>query len=413
MAKRRLEYALLLMAVLLFHIFLVNYLSFYLLLFFLLLPLVSLTALLWAGRKVTVHLGETAGAAQRGEPFPFGMTVDNAGRLSSGGISVRLEIQNQFTQTRQEETLFLPGNRGWWEVERTITSQHCGQLRCRILELRVYDYLGLFFLRSKMGSAVGAARVRRQRADRAGDTQPLYIPVLPRRQPVLSLLEAMREREATESLEERFSPYKGGDDPSEIFEIRQFRDGDRLSRVHWKLSGKLEQTMVKQYSQPLANRPLLLLELNGEQEELDGLMDSVLSISQQLLEEERPCILQWYDSPRQTIVRQEVEEQEGLAAAVAAVLSGGHSQSRSVVLEAFCSEGRFEGYSRILYLCAQAGEEELTLLCRSVPGQMVHILQVTAEQERQIAPALTASLEARLTLLHPDTLSEELKKFSL
>lgn len=84
MAKRRLEYLLLLATVLFFHIILVNYLSFYLLLFFLALPVLSLAALLCSGRKVSVELNGTTGAVGRGEPIPFEMTVDNGGLISSG-----------------------------------------------------------------------------------------------------------------------------------------------------------------------------------------------------------------------------------------------------------------------------------------------------------------------------------------
>ena len=33
-----------------------------------------------------------------------------------------------------------------------------------------------------------------------------------------------------------YSTIKGGDDPSEVFAIREYREGDRLQRIHWKLS---------------------------------------------------------------------------------------------------------------------------------------------------------------------------------
>ena len=132
MAKRRLEYLLLLLTVLLFHILLVNYLSFYLLLFFLILPVLSLVGLLLSGRAVRVELKGADRAATRGEAVPFAMAVENGGFISAGGVAVRLEIINQFTQARQEEELFLPGSRGRWEVERQLTSQHFGAADLRL-----------------------------------------------------------------------------------------------------------------------------------------------------------------------------------------------------------------------------------------------------------------------------------------
>ena len=404
MAKRRLEYLLLLLTVLLFHILLVNYLSFYLLLFFLILPVLSLVGLLLSGRAVRVELKGADRAATRGKAVPFAMAVENGGFISAGGVAVRLEIINQFTQARQEEELFLPGSRGRWEVERQLTSQHCGQLACRILELRIYDYLGLFYLRRRAGKGRGKPALA---------SETLTLTVFPNTRPLPQLSEVLPEREEMENLEERYAPSQAGDDPAEIHEIRAFRDGDRPSRIYWKLSGKLEETMVKEYGQPLANRPLFLVELNGDQEELDGLLDTLVSIAQQLLWEEIPYLLQWYDTEHHTIVRQEIESREELDEAFSLLLSGGRRQSRPTVLEEFCSEGPFAGYSRVLYLCSRTEEEAVTLLGRSLPGQTLHILQVTDASERRLNPKLAVSLEAGLTLLRPDTLSEDLARFSL
>ena len=50
---------------------------------------------------------------------------------------------------------------------------------------------------------------------------------------------------------DRFSTYKKGDDPSEIFDIREYADGDKIQRIHWKLSSKTGDLMVKEGSLPL------------------------------------------------------------------------------------------------------------------------------------------------------------------
>lgn len=57
---------------------------------------------------------------------------------------------------------------------------------------------------------------------------------------------------------------KKGDDPSEIFEIREYREGDKLKSVHWKLSNKHQRLMVKEFSQEFYYTPLILLDLYWE-----------------------------------------------------------------------------------------------------------------------------------------------------
>ena len=37
---------------------------------------------------------------------------------------------------------------------------------------------------------------------------------------------------------DRYSPVRAGDDPSELFGLRDYREGDPLRNIHWKLSVK-------------------------------------------------------------------------------------------------------------------------------------------------------------------------------
>ena len=53
-----------------------------------------------------------------------------------------------------------------------------------------------------------------------------------------------------------------GDDPSEVFDRREFRNGDKLSRVDWKLSAREKKMMVKEMSAPIPEPVCLLLGLD-------------------------------------------------------------------------------------------------------------------------------------------------------
>ena len=43
----------------------------------------------------------------------------------------------------------------------------------------------------------------------------------------------------------------GGDDPSEIYQVREYRERDSLKDIHWKLSAREEELMVKERGFPL------------------------------------------------------------------------------------------------------------------------------------------------------------------
>ena len=60
-----------------------------------------------------------------------------------------------------------------------------------------------------------------------------------------------------------FSKYKRGDDPSEIFDLKNYLPGDKPNRIHWNLSLKQDNLIVRHYSQPVNSSILVALDFNG------------------------------------------------------------------------------------------------------------------------------------------------------
>jgi len=84
---------------------------------------------------------------------------------------------------------------------------------------------------------------------------------------------------------EEYDQHKSGDDPSETFQVREFRDGDSLQRVHWKLSAKAGTLMTRELGRPVGCTVLLLADTRiqakeGEfPERMDALLRIVVSLS--------------------------------------------------------------------------------------------------------------------------------------
>ena len=41
-----------------------------------------------------------------------------------------------------------------------------------------------------------------------------------------------------------FSKVKSGDDPSEIFDLHPYREGDAVNLIHWKLTEKMDKALA-------------------------------------------------------------------------------------------------------------------------------------------------------------------------
>ena len=57
---------------------------------------------------------------------------------------------------------------------------------------------------------------------------------------------------------DEYEKERSGDAPTEIFQIREFRPGDRMQQIHWKSSARSGELMTKEYSMPCGCKVLLL-----------------------------------------------------------------------------------------------------------------------------------------------------------
>ena len=139
-----------------------------------------------------------------------------------------------------------------------LPTEHCGQLLFRPENARVYDYLGLFYLRIR----------RRSGSNMVVRPASVAVPEPPR-----------LEQYAANA----WKPKPGGGF-SEHHELRQYRPGDNLNQIHWKLSAKTGKYIIREAMEPEKNRVLLELTLRGSPAQLDEKFGKLVYMSKHLLE---------------------------------------------------------------------------------------------------------------------------------
>ena len=139
-----------------------------------------------------------------------------------------------------------------------LPTQHCGKLICIPEKARVYDYLGLFRLKIQKKA-------------------PVSVTVLPEPVSMQNIPDLQRYMAAS------WRPKPGGGF-SENHEMRQYRPGDNLNQVHWKLTAKTGEIIVREPMEPEKRRVLVEMELRGTPEELDRKFGQLIWLSNHLLE---------------------------------------------------------------------------------------------------------------------------------
>lgn len=269
MAYRRIVYGGVLLGALLFQITNDNYLAHFLLGLCVALPLLSLLLSLPGMLGCRLALSAVPAALERGGTGQWQLSVQAPAGLPLARIALRLTEQNLLTGEGRSRRLAMTGVARRKPVELSAPTGHCGLLELRADRARVYDYLGLF---SRRLGAPPPARLLCRPVPAAAE--PPLIPEGP-------------GAPCPDSAARR--------GPGEDYDLREYRPGDPMRSVHWKLSSKWDELIVRERADTAVPLPLLTVDRFGAPEELDGLLDDLLGMSRALLGVQRAHAVLWLD----------------------------------------------------------------------------------------------------------------------
>ncbi len=293
--------------------------------FFLLLDAVFF---LFQRRKCSVCLTFPLPVAERGQRIPVEIALKNKGRL----FNVRADILLEYRKfPRGKRKVFkIPGfleAKGTAQFFTHIKSLESGSYHFERAKVRLYDPLSLFWTGKKF--------ILSERID---VMPPIYATGVLVSEPVRHF---QGESDIYDNL-------RGGDDASETFQIRPFRKGDKLKDIHWKLSAKEDEWIVRENGQPLACAVVLFLDFSDAGKKLESDTDDMISlaasISFALSEAKCPHYISWYAGTEKDIVRIRVDDEEGLYLFLNRMFTECFADETHDLLEEYRDRYKGEGY---------------------------------------------------------------------
>lgn len=263
MWRNRVLYLLTLLAVTVFFGFFYAWFSEFLWLLTLALPLLSLAVSLPAMLLVKPRL-EAPGVVPRGQSASI--TVTTRCSLPQPHCRFRLEGQGNL------DSQVFGGKAGKKEgqLTRDLPTQHCGSLVCRTRRVWVSDYLGL----------ISIPRFWKEQAKITVVPQA----AVPNRLPSINQLLSTSSR-----------PKPGGG-YAERYELRDYRPGDSLRQIHWKLTAKSNEPIVREPQEPDRGAVVLSLDISGTPDEIDRILEKTLFLSGWLLRQELHHEVRWVNA---------------------------------------------------------------------------------------------------------------------
>lgn len=152
---------------------------------------------------------------------------------------LHLRIENMITGAcNQKKWIVSLGPKRKNEFLFYVEDVCCGGIRIQCENMMACDFLKIWKIRKPLqGEATG------------------YI------MPTLQELPISKEDVSRYDMEShKFSPHKKGNDSSETFGINLYQPGDNIKFIHWKLTGKMDELVIRELGLPIDNKLMILVD---------------------------------------------------------------------------------------------------------------------------------------------------------
>lgn len=258
---------------------------------------ISLISVICRCIKIKGHLHIPIEISEKGRENLVKINVTNSGKQlvfrTKALIVVKDITRGKKKRYWKKLTVLYEGEN---EFVESIIFHEMGKFKLQLKCLRIYDITGLLHLDIRMEEE-GKLRVM----------------------PGMHEVSVVRT-EATKNFygeADTYDEWFPGYDNNEIFQLREYQRGDRLQNVHWKLTAKHEELIIKEHSLPRSCPVVLFLDYQswgflGRRFRMVPFMEATAGISFSIMDAGCPHYIAWYDKNEKDIVRIRVDDEESL-----------------------------------------------------------------------------------------------------
>ena len=255
--------------------------------FILLLPIISLIHLLVGVLSIKLYLTSSTTETQKMKPVSFSLALSNESPIPFPFAEAVITVPgDNAIRSDSQLTMLSLIPFGSYVIDKTVTFKYRGSYDIGISDLYIHDFFRFFSYRVELN-------LFRQ------------IFVLPRQ-----LVMPVRSPGDTSAENTEHVARRAGSDITETSDIRSYVSGDSLRSIHWKLSSKTQELMVKQYSQNSETQTYIFcdtavrydssdkrFENDINEFAVDGVVEAAIAIVKNNLERANNSItLAWFDS---------------------------------------------------------------------------------------------------------------------
>ncbi|WMJ90067.1 DUF58 domain-containing protein [Anaerocolumna sp. MB42-C2] len=308
-------------------------------------PMVLLSIAVYCSFKVRIKLDSTTKTAGKREFLNLTVNLNNTSIFPIARMNIVIEYYNELSKEGNKESIQVTlDQKSSQNVSCQISSKYSGNVLFKVKSITLYDYFHIWSFTRK-------------------SKQEIPVTVLPETYEIP--VDIIKENHFINIDSGIYSDNRPGDDPSEVFGIREYREGDKPNRIHQKLTLKQSQLMVKEFSEPVKEVIAVFLDLNCKGKYvtrlqiLDGLLDCIISIAYNLIINQHRFKMFWFENNERKEGEFSVQTEEDCLAAIGQLLKLQFPVNNTSILTEQNRYGINKSYTHVIYITSEFREEDI------------------------------------------------------
>lgn len=254
MLKTWFLYSISLIAAFIFFLFYKMWLSWYILIALLVIPVFALIVTIAASLTVKFSIVNPA-VTVKGKPAFIKLSIEGIASAFSF-YKVKMITTDHMAGTQEKKVIVICDN-GVTKIP--LETDHCGAYSYKLSKLKVYDLLGFFHFDQNINKDIELL------------VKPS--PEMPGYMPDMYGFKAKNLRKSSKP-------------NSEIYDIRDYQLGDPVKTIHWKMSAKKDKYLVKEPLEEYGGYSRVILKMTDDRDELDLHLGQILFTSKFFIDHE-------------------------------------------------------------------------------------------------------------------------------
>ncbi len=299
----------------------------------------------FSGKKLQYNFSKGT-EGNKGKPIEVTLSIKNDDYIPAFLCTAVIGVENRLTGTKKVvEKKFALFSKQKKEYKFELQEEACGCVQIQMVELYICDSLNLF--RKNINKASGAG------------TEHFVLPQITE----LPMRKDELDRYDMESY--RYSQSRKGDDPSETFGIKSYMPGDNIKAIHWKLSGKMNELVIREFGLPVENKILVIADKRMQKEdlltpqEITNATETYLSILYTLAKQGLQHDAGWYDYLQGKFECRKIMTTDDVYALLPYLLSSTFCIDELSAAEHYIEADIEKNYASYIYVTTERTEETL------------------------------------------------------